>query len=107
MIQLQKLLKSLIQPVIAVIFGLAIGGIIISLTGGSVLQTYTELWNGAFGNFYFFSTTLARATPILLIALGVGFAFRAGVFNLGGEGQMVVGAISAAIVAYYLPVAGR
>lgn len=51
MIQLQKLLKSLIQPVIAVIFGLAIGGIIISLTGGSVLQTYTELWNGAFGNF--------------------------------------------------------
>lgn len=106
MIQLQKLLKSLIQPVIAVIFGLAVGGIIISLTGGSVLQTYTELWNGAFGNFYFFTTTLARATPILLIALGVGFAFRAGVFNLGGEGQMVVGAISAAIVAYYLPAPG-
>ena len=51
MIQLQKLLKSLIQPIIAVIFGLAIGGIIISLTGGSVFQTYTELWNGAFGNF--------------------------------------------------------
>lgn len=51
----------------------------------------------------FFTNTLSRATPIILIGLGVALAFRAGFFNMGSEGQMVLGALSAAVTAIYLP----
>lgn len=102
-IKLQQLLNSLIHPLFAVILGLLAGAIAISLVGQPVLATYQELWNGAFGNFYFVTATLARATPIMLVGLGVALAFRAGVFNLGAEGQMVLGAVSAALAALYVP----
>src|SRR5690606_18297258 len=62
-----------------------------------------EMWNGAFGSFYFFTNTLARATPIILIAVGAAFAFRSGFFNLGSEGQMVCGGLTAALTGLYLP----
>lgn len=93
----------LLQPLAAVIVGLLTGSIAIVIAGGAVVGTYTEMWNGAFGNFYFFTNTLARSTPIILIGLGAAFAFRAGFFNLGAEGQMVFGALSAALVGLYMP----
>lgn len=101
--KLQQLFSSLLQPIIAILIGLITGAIAISIVGEPVLATYKELWNGAFGNFYFVTSTLARATPILLVGLGVALAFRAGVFNLGAEGQMVLGAVSAALTALYIP----
>ena len=91
------------QPLLAVIVGLAAGAIAIVIVGGSVVETYAEMWKGAFGSFYFFTNTLSRATPIILIGLGVALAFRAGFFNMGSEGQMVLGALSAAVTAIYLP----
>ncbi|MBD2872676.1 ABC transporter permease [Paenibacillus arenilitoris] len=96
-------IRSLLQPLLAVIVGLAAGAVAIAVVGGSVLETYAEMWKGAFGSFYFFTNTLSRATPIILIGLGVALAFRAGFFNMGSEGQMVLGALSAAITALYLP----
>ncbi|WP_036719784.1 ABC transporter permease [Paenibacillus harenae] len=93
----------MVQPLLAVIVGLAAGAIAIAVVGGSVPETYAEMWKGAFGSFYFFTNTLSRATPIILIGLGVALAFRAGFFNLGSEGQMVLGALSAALTAIYLP----
>ncbi|MDQ6599119.1 ABC transporter permease [Bacillus salipaludis] len=101
--RLRQQLNALIQPILAIVLGLIVGMAAIQIVHGSIIQTYTEMWNGAFGNFYFVTSTLARATPILLIALGVGFAFRAGVFNLGAEGQLVFGGIAAALTALYLP----
>lgn len=102
-LKLQQLFSSLAQPLIAVVVGLLTGAIAITIVGESVTSTYLEMWNGAFGNFYFITATFARATPIILISLGVALAFRAGVFNLGAEGQMVLGAVSAALAALYLP----
>jgi ABC-type uncharacterized transport system permease subunit len=61
------------------------------------------MWDGAFGNFYFFTNTLTRATPLILVGLGVSIAFRAGFFNLGSEGQMILGALASALIALYLP----
>src|SRR5690606_39168142 len=61
------------------------------------------MWKGAFGSFYFTMNTFARATPIILVGLGVALAFRAGFFNMGSEGQMVLGALSAALAALYIP----
>jgi simple sugar transport system permease protein len=59
---------------------------------------------GAFGSWYAFgSGTLVRATPLILTGLAVAIAFRAGVFNIGAEGQFIVGAVGAAAVALSLP----
>ncbi|MEH7492855.1 ABC transporter permease [Neobacillus niacini] len=101
--KLQQLLSSLVQPLTAVLIGLLTGAVAISLVGASVLETYKVMWDGAFGNFYFVTATLARATPIIFIGLGLAIAFRAGVFNMGAEGQMVLGAVSAALAALYVP----
>ncbi|MFG0215102.1 ABC transporter permease [Brevibacillus porteri] len=106
MAAIKELSKSLVQPLLAVVIGLLTGALVIAAVGESILGTYQEMWKGAFGSFYFFTSTLARATPIMLIALGLSLAFRAGVFNLGAEGQMVLGAVSAALVAIYLPAPG-
>ncbi|WJQ81293.1 ABC transporter permease [Brevibacillus brevis] len=106
MAAIKELSKSLVQPFLAVVIGLLTGALVIAAVGESILGTYQEMWKGAFGSFYFLTSTLARATPIMLIALGLSLAFRAGVFNLGAEGQMVLGAVSAALVTIYLPAPG-
>ncbi|GIP16840.1 ABC transporter permease [Paenibacillus montaniterrae] len=101
--KLKDTLQALIQPLLAIVAGLLVGAIAILLVGGDVLETYREMWKGAFGNFFFLTNTLARATPIILVGLGVALAFRAGFFNMGAEGQMVLGALSAALTALYIP----
>lgn len=106
MAAIKELSKSLVQPLLAVVIGLLTGALVIAAVGESILGTYQEMWKGAFGSFYFLTSTLARATPIMLIALGLSLAFRAGVFNLGAEGQMVLGAVSAVLVSIYLPAPG-
>ncbi|KQO01425.1 ABC transporter permease [Paenibacillus sp. Leaf72] len=101
--KLKGILGALMQPLLAIVVGLGAGAIAIAIVGGSITETYAEMWKGAFGSFYFFTNTLSRATPIMLIGLGVALAFRAGFFNMGSEGQMVLGALSAAVTAIYLP----
>lgn len=64
----------------------------------------SAFWDGAFGSPYaFWSATLVRATPLLLVGLAVALAFRAGILNIGAEGQLILGAIAAAAVALHLP----
>lgn len=68
-----------------------------------VLQAF---WDGAFGSPYaFWSATLVRATPLLLVGLAVALAFRSGILNIGAEGQLIVGAIAASAVALRFPAA--
>jgi len=65
-----------------------------------VSEALMAFWEGAFGSSYaIWSATLVRATPLLLVGLAVALAFRAGVLNIGAEGQLVLGAISASGVA--------
>ena len=92
-------LREWIHPLAALLLGLAAGAVAILAVGGSVAETYAEMWKGAFGSFYYAINTLARATPIMLIGLGVALAFRAGFFNLGAEGQLLLGALAAAVTA--------
>ena len=69
------------------------------IQGASALAA---LWNGAFGSWYaFLSATLVRATPLLLLGLAVALAFRAGVLNIGAEGQFLAGAVGATLVALH------
>lgn len=101
--KLRSTFQPLLQPLLAIVVGLIVGAIAILIVGGDIFETYYEMWNGAFGSFYFLTNTLARATPIILIGLGAALAFRAGFFNMGSEGQMVLGALSAALTALYIP----
>lgn len=69
-----------------------------------MMDALVAFWDGAFGSGYaFWSATLVRATPLLLVGLAVAIAFRAGVLNIGAEGQLIVGAIGASLVAIALP----
>jgi simple sugar transport system permease protein len=64
-------------------------------------EALLALWDGAFGSAYaVWSATLVRSAPLLLLGLGVALAFRAGVLNIGAEGQFLFGAISATAVAH-------
>ncbi len=72
------------------------------------LASLAALWTGAFGDaqsghWYAISETLVKTTPLLLTGLGVVVAWRAGMFSIGGEGQLMVGASAAALVARLLP----
>ncbi len=68
---------------------------------GQILDAF---WRGSIGtSSAFFSGTLVRAIPLIVIGVGVSLAFRAGVFNIGGEGQFALGAIAASIVGLFFP----
>ena len=82
-------------PVIATLAALAVGAVMLLVLGANPLEAYSALWDGAFGSTNAFAETLVKATPLLLVALGICISFRGDVINIGGEGQMIVGAILA------------
>ncbi len=90
--------KELVLPIGAIFLGLLVGALIILWIGKNPLAAYASLFYGAFGDLNRFANTVARATPLILTGLAVAFAFRRGLFNIGVEGQMLVGALSAAYV---------
>jgi simple sugar transport system permease protein len=86
-------------PVLATLLALAIGGILLLILGVNPFVAYGAMITGAFGTVSGLTQTLAKATPLLLVALGICIAFRGGVINIGGEGQIILGAIGAAAFA--------
>lgn len=89
-------------PVLAVISALIVGAVIIVLTDGfgAVLPAYTALFQGAFVGWNSISETLLAATPLILAGLAVAVGFQAGLFNIGAEGQMTIGGLTAVIVGF-------
>ena len=87
----------------AVGLGLAVLAAGLSLAGYDAGAALAALWTGAFGSWYAFtSATLVRAVPLILIGLGIALGFRAGVFNIGAEGQFYAGAIAATWVGLHV-----
>jgi simple sugar transport system permease protein len=73
----------------------AVGGAFVA-GGYDIGRALAALWNGAFGSVYaVLSATLVRATPLIFVGLAVGIAFRAGILNIGAEGQLLAGAAAA------------
>ncbi|RUT28458.1 ABC transporter permease [Paenibacillus zeisoli] len=89
---------SIVVPLVAIIFGLIVGAIIMLVGGYDPLLAYQSLFEQVFGNLYDFGETLREITPLILTGLAVAFAFRAGLFNIGGEGQFIVGMTAATFV---------
>lgn len=94
---------DLLLPVLATLAALGVGAIMLQLLGANPFQAYRALLNGAFGNTNALADTIVRATPLLLVALGICIAYRAGVINIGGEGQLVAGAILGTLVGLSFP----
>lgn len=89
---------SLIVPVVAVIFGLIVGALIMLAGGYDPILAYSSLFSSVFGDKYGFGETIREITPLVLTGLAVAFAFRAGLFNIGAEGQYIIGMTAASIV---------
>lgn len=90
-------------PLLATLAALAIGAVMLILLKANPLEAYSALLEGAFGSKNALADTLVKATPLLLVGLGICIAFRGGVINIGGEGQLVVGAIAGTLVGLTFP----
>lgn len=91
-------MKSILVPLISIILGLIVGAIIMAFSGYNPIIGYTALWNGIFGDAYAMGETIRQISPYILAGLAVAFAFRTGLFNIGVEGQLIVGWFAAAYV---------
>ncbi len=89
---------SNLMPVAAVLVALLIGAIALLILRTNPLVAFRALFVGAFGSFNAIADTIVKATPLAFVGIGICIAFRGGVLNIGGEGQLVVGAISATAV---------
>jgi simple sugar transport system permease protein len=98
-----KSLVGLIIPLCAVLLALAIGAIMLVALGASPLSGYATMFGAAFGSLEGFSETAVKSIPLLLVGVGICIAFRTNVINIGGEGQMVMGALLATTVALAFP----
>lgn len=84
-----------LAPIIAVLLALVAGAILLLILDANPIEAYATMIDGAFGSQANLFRTLTRATPLLIIAIGICIAFRGGVTNIGAEGQVFIGAITA------------
>ena len=91
------------MPLGAVVAALAVGAIMLLALGANPLDGYRAMFSGAVGGTDNVADTAIKAMPLLLVGVGICVAFRAGVINIGGEGQIIAGAIVATLVALAVP----
>lgn len=94
-------MKKLIIGVLSIILGFLFGALILKLSGISPVEAYQVMWEGAFTRPNYLAYIIIRSTPLILTGLSVAFAFRTGLFNIGAEGQFIIGALSAAYFGHY------
>ena len=86
---------DVVVPVASIAVALVVGAVVLAVTGHDALDTYQRIVERAFTSDGALTGTLVAATPLLFTGLAAAVAFRMGLFNIGGEGQLVVGAIAA------------
>jgi len=87
----------------AVLAALLVGAIMLGALGANPVKGYQTMIGAAFGDIDGIANTAVKSIPLLLVGVGICIAFRTGVINIGGEGQMVMGALLSTIAALYLP----
>ncbi|WP_329082864.1 ABC transporter permease [Streptosporangium sp. NBC_01469] len=98
--------KTGLATVAGVVVALALSSLLIAVTGGSPLASVRALFQGSVADWTAWTSTLLYAAPLLLVAVGACVSARSGVFNIGQEGQVLVGALFAAWVGLRLAVTG-
>jgi len=94
-------LHPVLESLLAGIVGLLIGALLMYIWGFNPWRAYIALFKGAFGDSYGWASSIARGTPLVLTALTFSICLRAGMFNIGAEGQMMIGAIAAITIALF------
>ncbi|MEO8437478.1 MAG: ABC transporter permease [Chloroflexota bacterium] len=94
-----------VMTIAAFVFALTLSGLIIALVGGDPIRSYLHIVGAAFGSVGVISDTLVKATPLILTGLACALAFRMRLWNIGAEGQFLLGAwgASAVVLAPILP----
>jgi simple sugar transport system permease protein len=95
-------LIRIVTPFVSVAIALLIGSLFILASGSDPVAAFSAMFTGAFGSQRAIGETLIRATPIIFTGLAVGFGFRAGLFNIGAEGQLFLGGLAAAYLGVQL-----
>lgn len=90
--------KPIASAVIAILFGFCVAAVILASAGYDPIGSFAALFNGAFGKPKYISNVIIKATPLLLTGSAVAFAYKAGLFNIGGEGQYIAGTVLAVVV---------
>ena len=98
--------SNVLYTIIAIIVGFLIGAIFLLVAGISPAVAYAKLLDSVFGKPKYMVWTLIYASPLIFTGLSVAFSFRTGVFNIGAEGQFVVGSLAACVIGilFKLPV---
>jgi general nucleoside transport system permease protein len=98
-----RLEEALLPPLVALLLALVVGDLLILSFGQSPSAVYRLLLEGTWGNAYGFGQVLYKATTLTFTGLAVALGIRAGLFNIGAEGQLAAGGFAAALVGLFLP----
>ncbi|MEG2857565.1 MAG: ABC transporter permease, partial [Clostridia bacterium] len=97
-----KLLKSVINTLLPIVVAFLVGGIIILIIGENPFTTYGVMLSKSLFSFDGLMKTLHMASPLILTGLAIAITFKANIFNMGVEGQMLLGAVFAGVVGFSL-----
>ena len=92
--------KKIGVPFTSIVLALIIGGLLMAVSGSDPFEAYGALFKSAFGSMKGIGRTLEKATPMIFSGLAVTFAFKAGLFNIGTQGQLLMGAITSAYLGF-------
>lgn len=95
--------ETLLPPIVAIVIAMVVGDVLILSYGQSPATVYRLLLDGTWGNWYGFGQVLYKATTLTCTGLAFAVAARAGLFNVGAEGQLAMGGFAAAVVGLLLP----
>lgn len=104
--KIKNTLMKVMIPVLSILVAFIIGGIIIAGLGKNPFEAYGYLFSGALGGSQKITQTLTIACPLIFTSLAAAFAYKCGVFNLGGEGQFVMGGVASIFAATQIGVRG-
>ena len=94
---------NIIYTLFAILIGFLTGAIILAIAGMNPGVIYAKLFTGIFAKPKFLAWSVVYATPLIFTGLSVAFSFRTGVFNIGAEGQFVVGSLAATVIGMFCP----
>ena len=94
--------SPLFRTLFSVFTGLLVGAIVLLASGYSPAKAYQVIFDGIFSKPSYVSYTIIYATPLIMTGLSVAFAFKTGLFNIGAEGQFIMGALGAALAGAFI-----
>lgn len=99
---LKSFFLELLHSLISICLSILVGAVVILIVGENPINAFGELFKGAYGNRIYIANTLSRAVPLIFCGLSVALSQRCGIFNIGAEVQLHLGAMAVAITGLYL-----